>query len=291
MPPHTHTGGLKQIRKFCTWSVSLQWIICQHVVCAQTFSVLEPHDGGERHWDEGIRTPSGPCADGSKTKDMWDTRASVDANGLKEALMRDAAVPEVATKQWRRWWWQEAVGCGGDDGEREEKRDASWCSLREPEADGNKSVPPPGWPNKGGGKQLFHETINLKCFGGCWIKNPSMGEERSFRWLVLIKGEQTSTRCAYFSCPKRSLVLKKENLSNKTHLKANDGRESAPIRHPKSGSCQEPAAGDDILWRKTREMSVEPPSFHPPQLTTFHFKSPQNAMWRSNVAERQNAMN
>lgn len=63
----------------------------------------------------------------------------------------------------------------------------------------------------------------------------------------LMRSKQTCTHCTYFPRIKMDLTVKRNTSieSKKNPLKANDGRENAPIRHLKTGSCEELTAGDD----------------------------------------------
>lgn len=130
---------------------------------------------------------------------MCDTRASVDMKKhsceTQLRLERPQSSDSDAEEPARRWRWQEARGDGGDDGEREGKRD--------------EALPEVPWGNL---KQNSNETGKTDVF---WriaeigrIENPSVGVENSFCWLVRIKGKQTRTRLHLLSPPKKEPVVK-----------------------------------------------------------------------------------
>lgn len=95
---------------------------------------------------------------------------------------------------------------------------------------------------------------NLKCFGGQQraavardAERPPLQMWRAAAVGFLMRSKQTCTHCTYSLPIKMDLTVKRNTSiqSKKNPLKANDGRENAPIRHLKTGSCEELTAGDD----------------------------------------------
>lgn len=153
-------------------------------------------------------------------------------NRLKEALMWDTAASEVATKQRHRHWRaREKMAMKGKKGWR--RRQEKWGAqrfLREPKADGNKHAPRltkikkrnPAKRNRIFIPEEPEVFWQQRVAARCWTP-PDADVENSFCWFFLMRKKQT---CTHLPPHQNGVdVIRNTNLiSNKNHLKANDGR-------------------------------------------------------------------